>query len=169
MNNKANWLVIGRFGRPHGVKGFVTVHSFTEPRDNILGYTNWHAFLGNQWQPIKTLTVEAHSKNLIAQIEGYSDRETVARLTNVEIAVSQDQLAKLAPGEFYWHQLIGMQVIDTKGQVFGSVSEILPTGANDVLVVEGEKRHLIPYLPGLYVINIDEGQRVITVDWEMDF
>ncbi|TAL61646.1 MAG: ribosome maturation factor RimM [Legionella sp.] len=169
MNNKANWVVIGRFGRPHGIKGFVTVHSFTEPRDNILRYTDWHAFLNNQWQPIKILSVETHNKAIVAQVAGYPERESVARLTNIEIAVSHEQLAELAPGEYYWHQLIGMKVINTKGEPLGVVSEILPTGSNDVLVVQGEKRHLIPYLPDVYILNIDNSQQIITVDWDMDF
>lgn len=169
MNNQASWVVIGRFGRPHGIKGFVTVHSFTEPRDNILRYTDWHVFLNYQWQPVKLLAVETHSKAIIAQVEGYPERELVTRLTNAEIAVQQDQLAELDPGEYYWHQLIGMNVLNQKGESFGTVVEILPTGANDVLVVQGEKRHLIPYLPGQFIIEIDNSQRVITVDWDLDF
>ena len=169
MNNQANWVVIGRFGRPHGIKGFVTVHSFTDPRDNILGYTNWHAFLNNQWQPIKLLCVEVYSKAIVAQIEGYPERESVARLTNIEIAVHKEQLAELEPGEYYWHQLVGMSVVNQKGDLFGEVIEVMPTGANDVLVVQGEKRHLIPYLPGQFIIEINDSQRVITVDWDLDF
>lgn len=169
MNNQANWVVIGRFGRPHGIKGFVTVHSFTEPRDNILRYTDWHALVNNQWQAIKLLSVETHSKVIIAQVEGYPERESVMRLTNAEIAVQQAQLADLQPGEYYWHQLIGMQVINQKGEPFGKVIEILPTGANDVLVVQGEKRHLIPYLPDQYILSIDDSQQLITVDWDLDF
>ncbi|KTD63382.1 ribosome maturation factor RimM [Legionella shakespearei] len=169
MNNQANWVVIGKFGRPHGIKGFVTVHSFTEPRDNILGYTDWHAFLNNQWQPVKLLHVEVHNKTIVAQIEGYPERELAAHLTNVEIAVQKSQLASLEPGEYYWHQLVGMDVINQKGQSFGKVMEIMPTGSNDVLVVQGEKRHLIPYLPGQFIINIDDSQHVITVDWDVDF
>lgn len=169
MNNQANWVVIGKFGRPHGIKGFVTVHSFTEPRDNILGYTDWHAFLNNQWQPVKLLNVEVHTKTIVAQIEGYPERELASHLTNVEIAVQKSQLASLEPGEYYWHQLVGMDVINQNGQPFGKVIEIMPTGSNDVLVVQGEKRHLIPYLPGQFIINIDDSQRVITVDWDVDF
>lgn len=169
MNNQANWVVIGKFGRPHGIKGFVTVHSFTEPRDNILGYTDWHAFLNHQWQPVKLLHVEVHNKTIVAQIEGYPERELAAHLTNVEIAVQKSQLASLEPGEYYWHQLVGMDVINQKGQSFGKVMEIMPTGSNDVLVVQGEKRHLIPYLPGQFIINIDDSQQVITVDWDVDF
>ncbi|MCW8409578.1 ribosome maturation factor RimM [Legionella sp. PATHC035] len=169
MNNQENWIVIARFGRPHGIKGFVTVHSFTEPRDNVLKYTNWHAFINNKWQPIKLLRAEVQTKSIIAQIEGYPERESVAHLTNIEIAVQQEQLETLKPGEYYWHQLIGMNVINQKGESFGTVTEIIPTGANDVLVVEGTKRHLIPYLLDQFILDIDTNQQLITVDWDMDF
>ncbi|KTD05691.1 ribosome maturation factor RimM [Fluoribacter gormanii] len=169
MNNQENWIIIARFGRPHGVKGFVTVHSFTEPRDNVLKYENWHAFINNKWQPIKLLRAEVQNKSIIAQIEGYPERELVAQLTNIEIAVRQEQLEKLEPGEYYWHQLIGMNVINQQGKSFGKVIEIIPTGANDVLVVEGNKRHLIPYLPGKFILDVDANQQLITVDWDMDF
>ena len=169
MTHQANWIVIGRFGRPHGVKGSVTVNSFTEPRDNILSYTDWHVSLNNTWQPIKLLSAQNYNKTIVAQIEGYPEREDVAELTNAEIAVHQEQLAPLAPGEYYWYQLIGMNVVNQQGQSFGAFTEVLPTGANDVLIVQGEKRHLIPYLPGQFIIDIDDNQRVITVDWDLDF
>lgn len=169
MNNQDNWIVIARFGRPHGVKGFVTVHSFTEPRDNVLKYVDWHAFIHNKWQPIKLLHAEVQNKSIIVQIEGYPDRELAAHLTNVEIAVQREQLKKLEPGEYYWHQLIGMDVINQQGEAFGKVTEIIPTGSNDVLVVMGNKKHLIPYLPGQFILDIDTGQQRITVDWELDF
>ncbi|QMT61326.1 MULTISPECIES: ribosome maturation factor RimM [unclassified Legionella] len=169
MNNQESWIIIARFGRPHGVKGFVTVHSFTEPRDNVLKYANWHAFINNKWQPIKLLHAEVQNKSIIVQVEGYPEREVVAQLTNIEIAVQQEQLAKLEPGEYYWHQLIGMNVINQQGESFGKVIEIIPTGANDVLVVEGTKRLLIPYLPGKFVLDVDSTQQIITVDWDMDF
>lgn len=167
--NETNWVVVGRFGRPHGIKGFVTVQSFTEPNDNILKYTDWHAFVNKQWQPIKLLCVEVHHKAIIAQIENYPTRESVSHLTNLEIAVDKLQFAKLEPGEYYWHQLIGMKVFNSQGDSFGTVTEILPTGANDVLVVQGDKRYLIPYLPDLYIKDINNTQQVITVDWDLDF
>lgn len=169
MNSQDNWVVIGRFGRPHGIKGFVTVHSFADPPENILRYTTWYAFVQKQWQPIKLLSIEVHNKSIIALVEGYPERESAARLTNVEIGINAEQLAELKPGEYYWHQLVGMNVVNKEGLSFGQVIEIIPTGSNDVLVVQGEKRHLIPYLPGEFVIDIDAGQRVITVDWDLDF
>lgn len=169
MSTPEDWVIVGRFGRPHGIKGFITVYSFTEPNDNILSYNDWHICLNKSWQPIKLLSVQVHNKAIVAQIEGFPERESVARLTNIEIAVSRDQLAPLAPGEYYWHQLVGMTVINQQEQVFGKVVEVMPTGSNDVLVVEGEKRHLIPYLPGQFVLNIDDKSQTITVDWDMDF
>ncbi|MBA2711646.1 MAG: ribosome maturation factor RimM [Tatlockia sp.] len=169
MDKSTDWVVVGRFGRPHGIKGFITIHSFTEPQDNLLRYKDWHALLAKQWQPLKIQHIEVTNKSILAQVEGYTEREQVASLTNVEIAISRTQLPSLTQGEYYWDQLVGMQVINQQGQVFGKVKEIMPTGANDVLVVEGEKRHLIPYLPGQFVIEVDVGQRLILVDWDMDF
>lgn len=169
MDQQENWIIIAQFGRPHGVKGFVTVHSFTEPRDNVLKYANWHAFIHNQWQPIKLIGVEVQKKSIITKIEGYPDRESVARLTNVTIAVQQDQLESLKPGDYYWHQLIGMNVTNQQGEPFGSVTELIPTGANDVLVVVGDRRHLIPYLPDQVILSIDPKKQLIIVDWDLDF
>ncbi|MBA2653354.1 MAG: ribosome maturation factor RimM [Tatlockia sp.] len=169
MDNSTDWVVVGRFGRAHGIKGFITIHSFTEPRDNILSYADWHAYINRQWQPLKILHIETNNKSILAQIEGYPEREQVAILANVEIAISRAQLPALEKGDYYWDQLIGMQVINQQGQNFGRVVEIMPTGTNDVLVVEGDKRHLIPYLPGKYVIDVDLSQSLISVDWDMDF
>lgn len=169
MDKTTDWIVVGRFGRAHGIKGFVTVHSFTDPRDNILRYTDWHAYIGKQWQPLKLLRVEINDKTILAQIEGYHEREQVADLTNIEIAIRREQLPTLKPGEYYWHELIGMNVVNQQGASLGKVVEIMPTGANDVLIVEGEKRHLIPYLPDQFIADINSSQRLITVDWDADF
>lgn len=167
--NQSEFVVVGRFGRPHGIKGFITVLSFTQPRDNLLQYTNWHGFINKQWQPLNILHIEMNHKHILATVEGYASREKVAELTNVDIAIFQDALPELAPGEYYWHQLIGMQVTTKDGEILGQVIEIMPTGSNDVLVVMGEKRHLIPYLIDQFVINIDAANRIITVDWDTDF
>ncbi|PJD96216.1 MAG: 16S rRNA processing protein RimM [Legionella sp.] len=164
-----DWIIVGCFGRPHGVKGFVSVNSYTEPRENILNYKDWHVFLEHRWQPIKLLSTQLHSKTIIAQIEGFPGREAVARLTLAEIAIASSQLAPLADGEYYWHQLMGMNVVNQQGQLYGQVVEIMPTGSNDVLVVKGEKKHLIPYLLDQYVLSVNEQSRTIVVDWDMDF
>ena len=167
--NTSDLIIIGRFGRPHGIKGLVTVISFAEPRENILRYMPWYISTNQEWQPIKLLHVEVNNKSILAQVDGYHEREQVARLTNIDIAVAREQLPELQPGEYYWHQLMGMSVINQQGLVLGTVTEIMPTGANDVLVVVGDKRYLIPYLIGSFIIQVDANQRQITVDWDADF
>lgn len=162
-------MVIGRFGRPHGIKGFVTVHSFTEPRENILAYSRWHALIQKQRQPLKLLHIEVQVKSIIARVEGYDERELAAKLTNVDILVPATELPVLPSGEYYWHQLVGMRVINEQGKIFGEVSEVMSTGSNDVLVVQGDKRYLIPYLRDHFILDIDDNQKIITVDWDPDF
>lgn len=169
MDKNTDWIVVGRFGRPHGIKGFITIHSFTEPRDNILSYTDWHAYIAKQWQPLKIEQIETTNKSILAKIEGFHEREHLSSLTNVDLAISRTQLPSLTQGEYYWHQLVGMQVTNQQGIVFGKVTEIMPTGSNDVLVIEGERRHLIPYLPGQFIIDVDMDKNLISVDWDMDF
>jgi 16S rRNA processing protein RimM len=164
-----DWIVVGRFGRAHGIKGFVTVRSFTEPCDNILHYTDWHAYFDKQWRPLNLLHVEVNDKFILVQIEDYNEREQVTALTNIDIAVNRTQFPPLKRGEYYWHELIGMDVVNSQGVSFGKVKEIMPTGANDVLVVEGAKRHLIPYLPAQFITDINLSQHFIRVDWDMDF
>lgn len=169
MDTNNEWVVVGRFGRPHGIKGLITVVSFTEPRDNILRYPVWYAYINYQWQPLKLLRLEMNNKFILAHVDGYLERDEAAHLTNVDIAIKREQLPALEQGEYYWHQLVGMQVVNQNGDMLGTVTEIMPTGSNDVLVVVGEKRHLIPYLPGKCVIEVNDSQRVITVDWDADF
>lgn len=167
--NHSDWVVVGRFGRVHGIQGYISVISFTEPRDNLLDYRHWHIDKKNQWQPITIQQPLCQAKAILVRVDGYADRETVAQLTNCDIAVPRDELPALAPNEYYWHELIGMQVIDTAQKTLGTVSEIMATGSNDVLVVVGDKRHLIPYLLDTVVLNIDDVKQQITVDWDPDF
>ena len=169
MDKSPNWVIVGRFGRTHGIKGNIIVHSFTEPYDNIKRYTPCYAYIDQQWRQIKFTHFDVKAKNIIAQVEGYETQEHDAKLTNVDIAIENGQLAALSTDEYYWHELVGMQVVNLTGEKFGEVSAILPTGSNDVLVVQGERRHLIPYILEQFIISIDRKSRLITVDWDIDF
>ena len=115
------------------------------------------------------LSEEITHKHILTRIEGYAEREDVAGLTNLDIAVRREELPDLDPGEHYWHQLIGMTVMTRDGSVFGTVREIMATGSNDVLVVVGERRYLIPYLPDVVILDVDTLKYQITVDWDLDF
>jgi 16S rRNA processing protein RimM len=105
-------------------------------------------------------------KGLVASLEGIEDRDIARLLVGADIYIERDQLPSLPEGEYYWTDLLGLQVINRQGQSLGEVVEILETGANDVLVVKGESRELIPWVWGTYLLDVDLEAGRITVDWQ---
>jgi 16S rRNA processing protein RimM len=90
-------------------------------------------------------------------------------LIDCDIAVQREQLPALESGEYYWTDLQGLRVVNLEGVELGVVSHLFETGANDVLVVRGERERLIPYTTGeaIQEVDLDHGQ--ITVDWDPEF
>lgn len=164
-----DWVILGRFGRVHGLKGAISIVSFTNPRENILDYHDWYIQKQGQWQLIEREKDEITEKHLLTWISGLESREDVASLTNFEIAVPKSMLPELDTGEYYWNELIGMTVVHEDGTVFGPVLELIETGSNDVLIVQGEQRYLIPYLFGEVVLAVDKNKKQITVRWDLDY
>jgi 16S rRNA processing protein RimM len=171
-------LNVGRITSVFGIKGWVKIHSQTEPADNLFDYQPWFLKTKHGVKPIELVEWRPHGKGFVAQIVGIDDRNQAELLCPVDIAVEKDILETLDEGEFYWHQLEGLRVIsDFEGQSydFGIVKKILPTGANDVLVVVGDgqsmdqKERLIPYVPDQFVTDINIADGIIRVDWEPDF
>ena len=166
------WVIVGKFGRPQGIKGLIRVISFTEPRDNILQYPDWSIQKqGKAWHTVKRLDERLTPQHVLAQIEGYTSREAVSLLTNLEIAVPKETLPTLNTGDYYWHELVGMRVTHETGTTLGTVDSVFETGSNDVLVVidENKKRRLIPYLLDDVIQKINKNSREITVCWDLDF
>jgi len=170
MDASTDWVIVGRFGRTHGIRGSIVIHSFTEPYDGLLQYKEYlYVHIRQQWHKIDIKQFDVRSKILVAQIVGYDTVEQVSVLTNAELAIPKDKLPMLPTGQYYWHDLVGMTVDNISGVELGCVTEMMSTGANDVLVVEGKKRHLVPYLLGEFVISINQQDRKIVVDWDPDF
>lgn len=158
-------VVVGRFGRVHGVRGDIHIISFTEPFTNILDYQPWLIEKNGEWQPLSVSSVQAQQNAIIAHIEGCDDRDLAKRYTNKDIAVPFETLPKLEENEFYWSELIGMHVINKTGEDLGKVTSLMETGANDVLVVKGNSEHLVPYTKEV-VLRVDKATQQIHVDWE---
>ena len=169
MSEENNWVVLGRFGRTHGTKGFIVLHSFTDPKTNILSYKNWHGYFKKCWQPLKLAENKAHAKHIIVKIDGYLTREQIAQLTNVPIGIQASELPALAGTEYYWRQLIGMTVINQHEVILGKVKSIMPTNVNDILIVEGRKRYLIPYLKAQFITTVNLATGIINVIWDEGF
>jgi len=158
-------VVVGRFGRVHGVRGDIHVISFTEPGLNILDYHPWLIEKNGQWQPLTIASTKLHDQEIIAHIKGCDDRDLAKHYTNKDIAVPLEALPKLNKQEYYWSELIGLTIINQHGDNLGQVTDILETGSNDVLVVKGLTEHAIPYRKEV-VLKVDLDANTITVDWE---
>lgn len=145
------------------------MYSYTEPRENILTYQPWYLRTGDDWQPCRLAEGRRHGKGVVARLDGCEDRDQAAALMDREIRVAREQLPATAPGEYYWQDLIGLQVVTLAGDPLGRVDHLLETGANDVLVVAGEREHLIPFVMDRIVVDVDLEAGVMRVDWDKDF
>lgn len=156
------FLVIGKLRRPHGVKGELLMEVLTDFPERIqVGMT---VYLGEQYLPVQINNIRIHVNALLVSINGYDDRESAGELRNLEVYIPSSSVYPLPDGEFYHHQIIGLQVMDDTDTLLGYVTEILVTGANDVLIVKAENggEYLIPVIEGV-VTDIDLARNRITI------
>lgn len=162
-------ITLGSVSGYYGVKGWVKVYSFTSPIENILNYKTWQLSNKNQNKVVSLVSGKKHGKGIVAKLKGYDDRESVAALLKSEIKVARDLLPVLPDGEFYWGDLAGLRVVNLAGVEFGKVDHLFDTGANDVMVVQGDVERLVPFVQGMYIKKVDLGGGNILVDWPEDF
>ena len=172
--NADSRVPLGRIGAPHGVKGWVRVNSSTQPIDNILDYPVWQIGQNGNWREFRLKNARMQSKGLVVLLEdehgnAFHDRNQAAELTNADIAVDRSELPPLPEGEYYWADLIGLTVSNESGEVLGEVDHLIETGANNVLVLKGEREILVPFVMDHVVKNVDLQSGSMTVDWDPDF
>lgn len=166
--------VMGKITSVYGVKGWVKVFSYTQPKENLCKYKRWTLERDGKKLDVKVQS-KVHGKGVIAQIEGCQDREVAKSYSDYLITIPKDELPDLASGEYYWHQLEGLLVKTIGGQLLGKVNHLMETGSNDVLVIrkcEGSidgKERLVPYLPDDVVKKVDLSEGFIEVDWDPEF
>ena len=175
-----DYILLGEITGVSGLKGWVKVFSHSSPRLQITEYKQWFIQAkgksnNDAWQTIKVKDGKVQGKNIIALLEGVQYRDQAEALIGSKIAVSSDQLEKLSKGEYYWRDLIGLNVENTEGVKLGKIDWLFNTGSNDVVTVigkddEGEiKEHLIPYIMDDYVISVSLNDSLMVVDWDPDF
>ena len=141
----SQYLIAGKITGCYGIKGWVKIHSYTEPAENILGFDSWMVKRRGGYEPITLCNGKRQGKGLIARIEGIEDRTAAEAFKGLEVAVQATDLPALAEGEYYWRQLQGLQVWcqeEGKRELLGTVDYLIETGANDVLVVKATKDSL---------------------------
>ena len=162
-------LELGKVSGVFGVKGWVKVHSYTDPREGITDYSSWHILQNGVWREVQLEAGQRQGKTVIAKLEGVDDRDQAMLLTGAKIAIRQDQLEALDEDEYYWRDLEGLRVVNTDGIELGIIDHMMETGANDVMVVKGDQQRLIPFTLGHAVEKVDLSAGVVTVDWDADF
>lgn len=195
-DNSSDWITVGRIKTVHGVHGWLKVESFTQPPENILTYSGWHllaeersasAISSSVGLPVSFDDVKIRDKDILVHLKGLSDRDKAQQLSRHFIQVPRSDIPPPPEGDYYWHQLEGLQVYQAArdGQdayLLGCVDHMLETGANDVLVVRAtdtklstentESREireiLIPYRPDEVVKTVDIASGQIIVDWYYD-
>lgn len=160
-------IVLGHLAGVHGIKGWVKIHSHTDPREAIFDYQPW--LLGDAAVTTEVLESKASGKFLLARLKDVDTRDAAEALVGQKIAVGRSSLPPLEDSEFYWADLIGLTVLNRDGTELGRIREMLATGANDVMVVDGDRERLIPFVMGHYVSQVDLERGFVTVDWDPDF
>ena len=159
---------MGRIVAPFGVKGWIRIEPWTAAAKNLLTYPNWWVGDGEEWQERAVAEGRPQGRMVVARLDGCDDRDAAVELRGRQIAVDRQLLPKPQANEYYWADLIGLRVVDTSGRDFGHIVRILETGANDVLVVQGERERLIPFIADVIAaVELQDG--LMRVNWDADY
>lgn len=164
------------------MKGWVKIHSYTDPADRIFQFDRWSLENNAAAQTAINIAFDEykqHGKGFVAHIKGIDDRTAAETICQRAILVGANALPELPEGEYYWQQLIGLRVIskqadDTQPLLLGEISSMMETGANDVIVVSpcagsiDQRERLLPYVD-VYVLKVDLENHQMLVDWDPDF
>ena len=142
--------------------------SYTQPREAILEHRRWYLRQGADWASARVSEGKRHGKSVIARLAGVQDRDEAAAQVGCDIAVARKDLSEAEEGTYYWTDLEGMRVVHRDGTELGTVAYLMETGANDVMVTEGERERLIPFIKETVILDVDFDKNVISVDWEWD-
>ena len=164
---------MGRIVAPYGIYGWLKVQPDTETLDSLFDYPDW--WLGRvdqkqqtQWQKFSVETVKVHANTLLVKLQGIDDRDAALACKSKRVAVPREQLPTAGEDEYYWSDLIGLEVKNQQQVALGQVVDVFATGANDVLVVKGDRERLIPFI-GQVVLEVDLPAGTMLVDWDAEF
>lgn len=162
-------IVLGYLSGLYGVRGGLKVYSYTQPREAICEYAPWLLRIDGGWREYELIGGRRHGRTLVARLAGIDDRDAAAALLGTEIAAPRQRLPAPDPGHYYWADLVGLDVVTTQGVTLGRVERLFETGANDVMVVAGERERWLPFVMDAVVRKVDLGAAMIEVDWDPEW
>jgi 16S rRNA processing protein RimM len=168
MNDERR-ILLGRVLGAFGVRGEVKLQSFTDPEATLLRYQPWLLVHQGVERELTGAKGRQTHKGVIGTLPGVEDRDAAQALAGAEIYVARSRLPKPQPGEYYWVDLEGLEVVNREGLALGRISHLFDTGSNHVMVVHGERERLIPFIEGDFVHGVDFEAGRVEVDWDADF
>lgn len=166
--DESELVVLGRLSAPFGIHGWVKVKAFTEASDGLAAYPHWWLKTREGWREFELEDFAARPAATCAKFTGIDDRDAAEGLRGCEVAVPRSALGEAREGSIYWIDLVGLAVVNLRGEALGMVEGLFETGATSVLVVRGERERMIPFVDA-YVKSVDREAKRITVDWESEF
>lgn len=170
QNTKDNLVIMGSVVNAFGILGFIKIRTDSKSVSTSLSqYKNLHLQIDGKWILYKVTKSQVHDNVLNAKLTGIDDRNEAIKLKGSLVGVPRTEFPKIkSPDEYYWVDLIGLTVINKDEVVLGQVSNLMDSGANSVLVVDGELNHLIPFVAA-YIISVNLEKKEIIVDWGVDY
>ena len=173
---KKNKLIcIASIGKPRGLKGEFFLNSFSNPSDNILNYShllkNKEVLVDLKIEYIKKINSKFYSK-----IYNINDVDEIKKYTNAELYIDSYNLPLLKNEETYWHDLIGLKVVDQNSEeILGIVDGLNNFGADDCILIKPTKdsidqqERIIPFIKERFIKSINKEQNILEVDWKKDY
>lgn len=160
-------VVVGRVGAPHGVSGAFRITSSTDPPENIERYRPWLLGRDGDYHEVQVCSVKPLGQGFVVRLRGVIDRDQAQALSGLDVAVPRGALPELVSDrEYYWRDLIGMSVRNAGGRDLGTVRDLIPTGAHDVLVIDdGRRETLVPFADA-FLVEVNVAERTLVVDWQ---
>ena len=160
---------MGRVAAPYGVQGWIKVAPFTAATDALTHFGRWWIGGPDGWSEVEIRDAAPHGANVIARVAGVGDRERAAKLRGCEVAVAREALPAPAKDEYYWADLVGLEVVNAERESLGKVTELFSNGAHDVMRVgAGKGERLVPFVPAV-VRKVDLAAGRIDVDWGLEW
>ena len=159
------FIPVGKVVADHGLGGAVKFKYYNEDTENFYRYSSLITNKNERQAELKLTEVRFSKGFFYLKFEGLNSPEQVSFLINQELFVREEDLPPLENDEYYDYQLIGLHVVNHSGELIGTVSQVIHTGVNDIIVVKGKEEILVPMVEGL-VSKIDLKNSLITIDEE---
>jgi len=168
-------VLVGHVSGAYGIHGWVRIRPYSSDGDALLAAKTW--WLDKpELHDVEMRQAKRHNDEVVASLMGVSGRDAAEALKGATVQIRRSHFPALDNDEFYWVDLIGLAVVNERGEHLGVVGDLMDNGAHPILrvdqpVAEGEKLRpelLIPFVDQ-FVKTVDQAARLITVDWEADY